>query len=114
MESLITPGNRANLSKSPEVKTTPGAEKVITPDIKGKSPTLIITLAISLPKERVRKLTDWLRQNVNPRISLEIRKDPQIIGGCRLVFRGREADFSLRKELQKELKERGFNASQSV
>ena len=61
---------------------------------------IIITLAITLPKEETRRLEQWFRRNVDPQILLDIRKDPNIIGGCRIIWRGFEGDFSLRRKFQ--------------
>ncbi len=61
---------------------------------------IIITLAITLPKEEVQRLEQWFRQNVDPQAVLDIRCDQKIIGGCQIIWRGFEGDFSLRKKLR--------------
>jgi len=61
---------------------------------------IIITLAVSLPKEEVRRLKQWFRQNVDPQARLEIRQDKEMIGGCRIIWQGVEGDFSLRKKFK--------------
>ena len=61
---------------------------------------IIITLAVTLPKEEVQRLNRWFRQNVDSQSKLEIRQDKKIIGGCRIIWQGVEGDFSLRKKLQ--------------
>lgn len=63
-----------------------------------EKPVVIITLATTLPKEEIRRLGQWFRRNVDPQILLDIRQNPDIIGGCQLIWRGFEGDFSLRKK----------------
>lgn len=60
-----------------------------------------ITLAIALPKEEIRRLEQWFREQVDPQILLDIRKDPSVIGGCQIIWQGMEGDFSLLKKLKK-------------
>jgi len=60
----------------------------------------VITLAVTLPKEEIQRLGRWFRQNVDPRIVLEVRLDPNIVGGCQIIWQGFEGDFSLRKRLR--------------
>jgi F0F1-type ATP synthase delta subunit len=67
-----------------------------------KLPRAIITLAIALPKTEINRLGQWFRRNVNSEILLEIRQDPQIIGGCQIIWQGREGDFSLRRKFEKQ------------
>lgn len=62
--------------------------------------TVIVTLATTLPKEEVRRLGRWFRQNVDPQAVLELRYEAGLIGGCRIIFRGVEGDFSLRRKFQ--------------
>ena len=61
---------------------------------------VVITLAVALPKEEVRRLSQWLRQNIDPQVTLDLRRDTKIIGGCQIIWQGVEGDFSLRKKLQ--------------
>lgn len=66
-----------------------------------KLPLVTITLAVAPPKKEINRLGQWFRRNVHPRAILDIHQNPQIIGGCRIIWRGREGDFSLRRKLQK-------------
>ncbi len=65
-----------------------------------KKQVVIITLATTLPKEEIRRLGQWFRHNIHPQILLDVHKDPKIIGGCQIIWRGFEGDFSLRKKFQ--------------
>ncbi len=63
-------------------------------------PVVIITLANTLTKEDIRQLGQWFRRNVNPQVLLDIHQDPKIVGGCQIIWRGFEGDFSLRRKFQ--------------
>ncbi len=93
----ITTRNQ-NLSES---NSSPSESSQTTPDIIEKLPKVIITLAILLTKEEVRRLGQWFRRNVDPQILLEIRQDHKIIGGCQIIWQGFEGDFSLRRKFEK-------------
>lgn len=97
---LITTGTKAVNLQSSEGKPSPNGETLITPDIIEKLSVVIIILAVSLSKEEIRRLGRWFRQNVDPQILLEIRRDKKIVGGCRLIWRGFEGDFSLQKKFK--------------
>ncbi len=60
----------------------------------------VVTLAVSLPKEEIQRLGQWFRRNVHPKVLLDFRQDPKIIGGCRIIWQGFEGDFSLQKKLK--------------
>ena len=60
----------------------------------------VITLAVTLPKKEIQRLGRWFRENVNPRVVLEVRLDPNLVGGCQIIWQGFEGDFSLRKKLK--------------
>jgi len=62
----------------------------------------VITLAVSMPKEEIKRLRRWFRQNVNPRATLEVRQDSKLVGGCQIIWQGFEGDFSLRRRLQEQ------------
>jgi len=96
----ITPGIKAKISSSPEGKAKTNGSDLITPDIIEKLPVVILTLAIFPTKDETQQLERWFRRNVDPQILLDIRQDPKIIGGCRIIWQGFEDDFSLRSKFR--------------
>jgi len=90
---MITADTKAKNSKPLEGKLSSDGKSTITPDI-------TITLAVSLPEKEVRRLGRWFRQNIDPQILLDLRRDPKIIGGCQLIWQGFEGDFSLRSKFR--------------
>ena len=66
-----------------------------------KLPTVTIYLPIFLPIYEVPKLGDWVRKNVQTGTIIDLKADPDLIGGCALVWKGTYKDYSLRYYLDK-------------
>lgn len=98
---MITADTKVKKTNLPETKAISNGHTPITPDIEAKSPLAIITLAIALPKGEVKRLGRWFHQNVDPQALLEVHQDKEMVGGCRIIWRGAEGDFSLRRKFQK-------------
>lgn len=94
---MITADTKARNPDQPETKAVSDGRILITPDI-------IVTLAITLPKEEIQHLKQWFRQNVDPQTILKLRQEAELIGGCRIIWQGVEGDFSLRKKFRKKWK----------
>jgi hypothetical protein len=108
-DNFITADIKAKIRQLPRKKTYPDVSGTITPGNKEVEsiskkieslPVIIITLATALPKEEIKRLGRWFRRNVHPQVLLDIHQDDKIIGGCRIIWRGREGDFSLRKKFE--------------
>jgi hypothetical protein len=97
----ITSGVKGKKKLPPEFKGFKNNLELITPDIIGNLPVVTLTLAIHPTAEEIRQLGQWFRQNVDSQILLDIHQDPEIIGGCRLIWQGFEGDFSLRRKFKK-------------
>lgn len=97
---LITTDIKANNHRPLGGKPSSNEKNLITPDVISQLPTAVVTLAVSLPKEEVSRLGQWFRQNIGPKILLDLRQDKKIVGGCQVIWQGLEGDFSLRKKLQ--------------
>lgn len=97
---MITTDIKAKNSLSRESKVKIDGSDLITPDIIEKLPVVTLTLAIFPTKDETQQLERWFRRNVDPQILLNIRQDPNIIAGCRVIWQGFEGDFSLRKKFQ--------------
>ncbi len=97
---LITPDIKAKTQDHPEEKGSLGGKNLITPDTIDKLPVATITLAIPLTPKEVQSLGQWFRRHLHPQTLLKVTKDPQIIGGCRIIWKGFEGDFSLRKKFR--------------
>lgn len=61
---------------------------------------LIIYLAFDPPQREIRELGRFIKDRMDKDIILEIRKNPSLVAGCALVWKGRYRDFSLRKIFQ--------------
>ncbi len=66
---------------------------------------LILYLSFEPDKNTIASISSWLRQNLSQQSILEIKFDPDLIGGCAIVKNGVYKDYSLRARIeeQKEL-----------
>src|SRR3989338_2332956 len=67
----------------------------------GGLPVVTVYLPIFLPIYEIPKLGDWIRKNVQAGALVDLKADPQLIGGCALVWKGTYKDYSLRYYLDK-------------
>lgn len=111
--ALITPDIIAKGRRHLPIKRSKEAKGLITPEITEikaaqreaeRLPVVFITLAIHLTKEEETHLGQWFRREVAPNLLLDIKSEPEILGGCKLIWQGREEDLSLRTKLEKGLK----------
>ncbi len=58
-------------------------------------PVFGIRAPVRLSEEEVARLGAWVREYVDSRALIDSHADPAAIGGCRLLWQGRERDFSL-------------------
>ncbi|MFH0936715.1 MAG: F0F1 ATP synthase subunit delta [Candidatus Daviesbacteria bacterium] len=65
-----------------------------------KIPELTIFTALELPKEEILKLGSYLRQNFTSHQLMELKVDPDLIGGATLAWQGTLRDYSLRSKLK--------------
>lgn len=66
--------------------------------------TVNLTLAFLPSKSLVKKLALWFKKNFGSKVVLDIQVDPKILGGAILSFNGYYRDFSLKKKLERKLK----------
>lgn len=66
-----------------------------------KMPLIRLFLPFNPPVYEVPKLGIWFRENIAEDILVDIKLDPNLIGGCALVWKDVYHDFSLRYYLEK-------------
>ncbi|MDP3735735.1 MAG: hypothetical protein Q8R39_04935 [bacterium] len=57
-------------------------------------PVLGIITPVRLPDEETVRLGAWVREYVDARALIDFHTDPAAVGGCRLIWGGREREFS--------------------
>lgn len=57
-------------------------------------------VAFEIPYHEVIRIGRFLRENYGPNFLMELKLDPNIIGGCTLVKNGVYKDFSVRQKIQ--------------
>lgn len=55
--------------------------------------------AVHVPEDRLEPLVSKLRQDIGPNVILETRIDPNIIGGCVIIYKGLVKDYSIRNKI---------------
>lgn len=86
--NLLDQTGRTNLLQS--LKTYKASAKI-----------LHISFAAEPSPAFVQKMTDWLRNNIDSLLLLQVGLQPDIAAGCTVRSRNKYFDFSLRKELSK-------------
>ncbi len=61
---------------------------------------LIIYIPFSLPETELVKLSNKLRATYGPNFLIETKLDPQLIGGCALVWQGIYKDYSIKQKIK--------------
>ncbi|KKS46225.1 MAG: hypothetical protein UY07_C0014G0010 [Parcubacteria group bacterium GW2011_GWA1_47_8] len=71
-------------------------------------PTIIVYIPMLFGAQEYKRLGAWFREQVSPRMVLDIKIDPSVAGGCAFVWKGIYHDFSFKNFMSKheaELKE---------
>ena len=68
-------------------------------------PVLGIIMPVRLREDEMARLGAWAREHVDPRVLVDSLADPAAVGGCRLIWNGRERDFSLSYFVEKHREE---------
>jgi hypothetical protein len=67
----------------------------------GVLPTIGLYVPFELKNGESHKVGQWLRDNVNPSLVLNIHKDESIVGGCAITAAGMWRDYSIRYYMRK-------------
>lgn len=59
-------------------------------------PSIVIYLPVIFTNSEIEKLGKWLRNNIAKNIFMEIKIDPEVVGGCSFVWNSVYHDFSHR------------------
>jgi hypothetical protein len=65
------------------------------------APKIVLYIPVILPYVEIKTVGLWFRRNVGKNILMEVRHDPQTIGGCAVVVNGVLHDFSIRYFIKK-------------
>lgn len=63
-------------------------------------PKVRLEIAFDIPEVMLGEISQWFEDNFGKKFVLDIRVNPKIIGGTRLEYNGRWADFSLAKKIK--------------
>lgn len=61
--------------------------------------SLTIYFAIPLPDEELAQVGRWLRSNIDKNLLFDAKINPELIGGCALVYKGIYKDYSLKNKI---------------
>ena len=65
---------------------------------------LEITISFPVTQKTIVKISDWITNNIDQKIALDIKIDPSIIAGAIISFNGKYANLSLKSKLENILK----------
>ena len=68
-------------------------------------PRIVLYVPTKLPYGEVKKVGQWMHLNVAKDLLMDIKVDPEAIGGCKLAWKGVYHDFSLRYFIKKHKRE---------
>lgn len=60
-------------------------------------PVMILAVPVAVTNSDIREMGTWLRANVDPSVFIDLTIDPAAVGGCRIVWRGKHADYTFRR-----------------
>lgn len=60
---------------------------------------LTVYFALALPDEELAQVGKWLRSNINKNLLFDAKINPELIGGCALVYKGIYKDYSLKNKI---------------
>jgi len=58
-----------------------------------------LEIAFEPSRDFLERVKDWLKENLNQEIILEVKKNPQIVGGLIIEYQGKYLDLSLAKKI---------------
>jgi hypothetical protein len=64
-------------------------------------PKVKLEIAFEPNDEFVLEIDKWFREKVGAKVILDIFVNPKIVGGAKIEYQGKWADFSLEKEIEK-------------
>lgn len=67
-------------------------------------PEVELEIAFFPPSKIIAKISEWFEKNLDKKVILNFKINPKIVGGTILGYRGKVRDFSLMKEIKKELR----------
>ncbi len=63
-------------------------------------PTLYLTVSTTLSEENIEEIGKWSRREINPSLMLDIKVEPDVSVGCKLVWNDQLHDFSISHYLE--------------
>lgn len=68
-----------------------------------------LTIAIDPTEEIVNQTYNWLKTYLNQSLVINFNKNPDLVGGAQIAYKGKYFEFSLKKELAEVLKGKQAN-----
>ena len=68
-----------------------------------KIETLDLSVAITPSDKFIDAVFEWVRKNLGDKVVVNFKKNPSIVGGAIVSYKGQYGDFSISKKLKKEL-----------
>lgn len=75
---------------------------------------LLIYFSFEPSKELVQKIAGWVILNIKRKLLLEVHINQELIAGSALVYDGKYRDYSMKRELDKYWKKRGYQLQYNV
>ena len=88
------------IGKAPDITREIISEKLLRlKKALGELSVMTLTLAFDPAESTINKLTSYVRKNLEEKIILEFKLEPNILGGTILEFKGLYRDYTLRTKL---------------
>lgn len=78
------------------------AMQVFLADLKNKMnslPVMVLTIAYEPTEQDLKNYSSFVYTNAGFQVVFDVRKDPSVIGGCKIEFNGKIADFTLKTKI---------------
>lgn len=67
-----------------------------------------MTIAIEPSEELINQVYNWFKTTLNESLVINFSKNPDLIGGAQIAYKGKYYEFSLKKELEEAIKQKQF------
>lgn len=68
-----------------------------------------LTVAVEPTEELIRSISDWVQEEVQENLLIDIEVDPDVLGGVKLSYKGNYLDLSLDKKLKETFENKDIN-----
>jgi len=64
-------------------------------------PVINLETPVLLTRDHLARIGKWIRTHVDERAVIGIRLDPSTIGGCRIIWKGKQIEYTLRRYIRR-------------